>query len=59
MVKTIDILTHPTPAHLDAHFTVQGRRECEYRGVRGRILKKTIQRGHRRVETEGVVSGLR
>ena len=24
MVKTVDVLTHPTPARLDALFTVQG-----------------------------------
>ncbi len=59
MVKTIDILTHPTPAHLDAPFTVQGRKECEHRGVRGRMLKKAIQRSRRREKTGGVVSGLR
>ena len=35
MGKTIDVLTHPTPARLDAPFTVQGRREFERRGVRG------------------------
>ncbi len=35
MVKTIDILTHPTPARQDAPFTVQGRKEFERRGVRG------------------------
>ncbi len=35
MVKTIDVLTHPTPARLDAPFTVEGRREFERRGVRG------------------------
>ncbi len=33
MVKTIDVLTHPTPARLDAPFTVQGRREFERRDV--------------------------
>ena len=27
MVKTVDVLTHPTPARLDALFTVQGARE--------------------------------
>lgn len=35
MVKTINILTHPTPARRDAPFTVRGRRECERRGVQG------------------------
>jgi hypothetical protein len=35
MVKTIDVLTRPTPARLDSPFTVQGRREFERRGVRG------------------------
>jgi hypothetical protein len=59
MVKTIDILTHPTPARRDAPFTVQGRREFERRGVRVRMLKKAIQRGRRREKTGGVASGLR
>jgi hypothetical protein len=74
MVKTIDVLTHPTPAPIppsrpeatkiaslpmDAPFTVQGRRKFERRGVRGRMLKKVIQRGRRREKTGGVVSGLR
>jgi len=74
MVKTIDILTHPTPADIspsrpesaktasspwDAPFTVQGRREVESRNVCGRMLKKAIQRGRRREKTGGVASGLR
>lgn len=59
MVKTIDILTHQTPARRDAPFTVQGRREFENRNVCGRMLKKAIQRGRRREKTGGVASGLR
>jgi|CXWL01.1.fsa_nt_gi hypothetical protein len=39
MVKTINILTHPTPARRDAPFAVQGRRERERRGVRGRYVE--------------------
>ena len=74
MVKTIDILTRPTPAvipparpeatkiaslPMDAPVTVQGRREFERRDIRGRMLKKAIQRGRRREKTGGVASGLR
>jgi len=59
MVKTVDVLTRPTPARRDAPFTVQGRREFEGRGVRGRMLEKAIQRGRRREKAGGVASGLR
>jgi hypothetical protein len=54
MVKTIDVLTHPTPARRDAPFRGQGRREFERRGVCGRMLKMAIQRGRRREKTGGV-----
>jgi hypothetical protein len=41
---TIDILTHPTPARLDAPFTMQGRREFERRGVRVGMLRRSNDR---------------
>ena len=54
MVKTIDVLTRPTPACRDSPCPRQGRREFERRDIRGRMLKKAIQRGRRREKTGGV-----